>query len=489
MSFALAAHEGSVRCLSVASAHVTTASASAQLSESNNKKRKRKQQEQENGTKEMIVEPGSMLSGGYDESIRIFHLHKHAEAGEFRSPSNLGTPTCSSFAPPSNSTVPSTHALVGLTSGKILLYRKKDWQVQHVLSGHEEKSGGVSCIAVHPSGKMALSGGVGDGRIVLWDLTKGRLAFVTKLPPLSSSKRTSGGRDVCIGHVCWSDDGNRYAFCRSNRVSVKDVGSGEDLLDVELPSRVNQVAFVGGEEGMFVAVACDDGSLPLLGVGNLSDSEEEAQERRAIMAIEPVDRLVAGEERFKCIESVKGGSGFLVVTANSGGVISVMDLEGGARMMLADDNDEEEEGKKKSDADSDDDEDVSSDEEEEDEDVAVEILESVRVGTGARVTNIAVWSYDDPSSKSLYDDDFKQLDAEDEVEEEKSESEEEEEEEEEEPTKGKTQMISTGKGRGNEIEMDQEALAKARELVSQAKKRQEKKKKQKKNKKKKKKET
>ncbi len=57
---------------------------------------------------------------------------------------------------------------------------------------------------------------------------------------------------------------------------------------------------------------------------------------RAIMAIEPVEGVVAGDERFMCIHSIEGGSGFLVVT-DSGGVVSIMDLEGAVRMMLSPD--------------------------------------------------------------------------------------------------------------------------------------------------------
>ncbi len=114
-------------------------------------------------------------------------------------------------------------------------------------------------------------------------------------------------------------------------------------------SRVNMVTFVGDREGMFLAAACNDGGLPSLEVGQLFDEEADEDDedddeedddeeangdgvrrkkpatRRAIMAIEPVEGVVAGDESFMCIHSIEGGSGFLVVTANSGGVVSIMD--------------------------------------------------------------------------------------------------------------------------------------------------------------------
>ncbi len=155
------------------------------------------------------------------------------------------------------------------------------------------------------------------------------------------------------------------------------------------------------------------------------DDEEEANgggvrgkkpaTRRAIMAIEPVDGVVAGDERFKFIRSIEGGSGFLVVTPNSGGVVSIMDLKGAVRMMLSpdryDDDDDEDgdddgDGRRKSTSKrnggkDDDDQSTDSlsdnddqDEDEEEVEAAVEILDSVRVGSGARITDLVVWSYE-----------------------------------------------------------------------------------------------
>jgi hypothetical protein len=210
-------------------------------------------------------------------------------------------------------------------------------------------------------------------------------------------------------------------------------------------SKVNMVTFVGGHEGMFLAAACDDGGLPVLEVGQLfddesddeDDDEEEANDggvrrkkpatRRAIMAIEPVDGVVAGDERFKFIRSIEGGSGFLVVTANSGGVVSIMDLKGAVRMMLSPDRYDDDDGDDDDDDDGDrrrkstskrrnggkDDDDQSTDsssddgqdKDEEEVEAAVEILDSVRVGSGARITDLAVWSYGGRTNDKVIDDD------------------------------------------------------------------------------------
>jgi protein MAK11 len=308
--------------------------------------------------------PGTILSCGYDEELKTHDWSKKLHSsGQVRTPADFGTPTCSAFAPPT--TAPSTHCMLGFSGGKIVVYKKRDWSIQHVLEGHK---GGVASVAVHPTGRIALTGGMIDGTLKLWDLTRGRIAYTTKLPSVSK-------RNEPVDSLEWSADGTMYGWCSGNRVTVRATDSGKDLLDAEVPSRINELVLMEGGQGVFVAAACNDGSLPVLAVQALDGSQ---QERRAILAIEPVDNPVAGEERFKCIRKIEA---YRVATCNSAGVVSVMNLEGAVRMILSDSTDENSQG-------------VQSDDEndsEEDEELAVDIVESVRLGTGARITCLAVW--------------------------------------------------------------------------------------------------
>jgi hypothetical protein len=115
----------------------------------------------------------------------------------------------------------------------------------------------------------------------------------------------------------------------------------------------------------------------------VEDNAEES--RKAIMAIEPVDSHLAGEERFKCIQSVRD---YYVVTANSAGVVSLMNLQGAINMMMSGPESEDEDENSLP-------EDDESEEQESDNDddteLAVDIVESVRLGTGARITCLAAW--------------------------------------------------------------------------------------------------
>lgn len=338
-----------------------------------------------------------LLSTGYDEMLKTHDFGKRlTSSGEVRTPADFGTPACCAFAPPyeSSSSSTSTHCLVGfgssaaptaeatVTGGKLIIYKKRDWSVQHVLAGHD---GGVASLAVHPTGKLALSGGLQDGKLKLWDLERGRLAYSS--PTIKTSGSHVQGRkhyDSIVNIVWNSPTGDCYGFCHGSHITIRDVETGRDMLDVDLPSRVNQICLLQGPEGLFVAAACNDGSLPVLAVENVDDDKAA---RRAIMAIEPVDGPVAGEERFKCIQCV---TGYFVVTANSAGVVSLMNLEGAVRMITTPSpasNSEEDDTNDPIHPASDDDE---SDDEESD--LAVEIIDSVQIGTGARITCLAAWA-------------------------------------------------------------------------------------------------
>lgn len=314
-----------------------------------------------------------------------------------------------------------------------MVYKKRDWSIQHVLAGHD---GGIASVAVHPTGKMAITGGHEDGKLKLWDLTRGRLAYVTKLPPSAVNKQGKARHDP-VDSLEWSVDGTMYGWCCGNHITVKATDSGKDLLDAELPSRVNQIALMKGKQGIFVAAACNDGSLPVLAVQAI-DSQDE---RRALFAIEPVDNPVAGEERFKCIRVIDG---YRVVTANSAGVVSVMNLEGAIRMIMTDDHGEDNVDDERGDESSND---------SQEEELAVDIIESVRLGSGARITGLSIW-YNPVAADKLEEIDKT-------------------------PTEEAKVAEDTGRPqskydkrskRNAEVEMDSDTVEKARALVSQAKK-------------------
>ena len=70
-----------------------------------------------------------------------------------------------------------SHLLSASEDGSLCLFHARDWSVLRALKGHK---GRVNSVAVHPSGKVALSVGK-DRTLRMWDLMRGKGAASTKL--------------------------------------------------------------------------------------------------------------------------------------------------------------------------------------------------------------------------------------------------------------------------------------------------------------------
>ena len=75
------------------------------------------------------------------------------------------------------------HLLSGSEDGRVAVVRTDNWQCEKYLGRHK---GGVTALAVHPSGRLALSAGK-DGKLLTWDLVRGRVAFRTNIKAGESS--------------------------------------------------------------------------------------------------------------------------------------------------------------------------------------------------------------------------------------------------------------------------------------------------------------
>lgn len=70
-----------------------------------------------------------------------------------------------------------SHMLSASEDGTLCLFHARDWAVLRSLKGHK---GRVNSVAVHPSGKVALSVGK-DRTLRMWDLMRGKGSASTKL--------------------------------------------------------------------------------------------------------------------------------------------------------------------------------------------------------------------------------------------------------------------------------------------------------------------
>mmetsp|Transcript_23163 Transcript_23163/g.30247 ORF Transcript_23163/g.30247 Transcript_23163/m.30247 type:complete len:275 (+) Transcript_23163:148-972(+) len=174
LSFAFQAHDGGVKSLSVA----------------------------KSGPKQGRL----LVTGGQDELIRIYDLEQKIELGELQQHS--GTITALDFFGSSN--------LLSASEDKtIVIWRVHDWAALHVLGGHK---GAITSLAVHPTGKLAMSSSV-DRTIRCWDLVNGRNAYISRVEGVPN-------------HLCWSGDGSRYAYSLQ---ALRSKGGAENPVSTEGP--------------------------------------------------------------------------------------------------------------------------------------------------------------------------------------------------------------------------------------------------------------
>ncbi|KAF8902384.1 WD40-repeat-containing domain protein [Gymnopilus junonius] len=134
--------------------------------------------------------------------------------------------------------------------GTLCLFRARDWAVLRALKGHK---GRVNSIAVHPSGKVALSVGK-DRALRMWDLMRGKGVASTKL-----------GKEGEI--VRWSVDGSKFLVQSGSSMDVYDTNMVL-LHTITHPSRIHDVKFCSliGSEGELLLVAAEDRKLSVYDV-------------------------------------------------------------------------------------------------------------------------------------------------------------------------------------------------------------------------------
>jgi len=215
-----------------------------------------------------------LASGGTDEVIRVYRLGTRVELAELMEHEDSVL---------SLAFVGDKFLLSGGNDGKLLLWRTADWNLIGSFKGH--KPGPVTSIAVHPSGKVALSTSL-DNSLRMWNLETCRPA---------SRQRLSGFRT--LSEVRWSPKGDTYCVVGDDRTlmffSVDDT-TGVPRQVVEHRSRINAVAFcgvntlaVGLESGMLRCFEYDSSSLDveepteidfgcrIRGVADLSDGDDQ----------------------------------------------------------------------------------------------------------------------------------------------------------------------------------------------------------------------
>jgi len=229
-----------------------------------------------------------MASGGTDEVIKLYDLKKRKEVGTLLHHS--GTITCLAF-------YNKTHMLSSGEDGEICLWRTKDWEKLTSFKGHKS---GVTWVAIHPSGKLALSIST-DKTLRCWNLVEGKAAYTLKL------YRKDGLR------IFWNKTGNLYGIMFDREVIVYDAANPNKSHTFSHKGRINDFRFIQHEGKDYIVTGNEDKKV------RMYDIEAEK-------CIAQWDN--GSETRIKCIDVIENEGVTLLCTCSSDGIINVWDLTG-----------------------------------------------------------------------------------------------------------------------------------------------------------------
>lgn len=183
-----------------------------------------------------------LASAGADDSVYLYDMRYRLESGRLMHHSD--TVNCIEFTPEGS------HILTCSNDGSIAAIRCGNWQVEkHWRTAH--KGSYVTALAIHPSGKIALSVG-GDGVLRTWNLVKGRQAYATNLMP--RLKYDAKGITV----LKWSPNGEKYLLAANLKIDVYSVETAGIINEIQFDSKVVCVEFLRDD---LIAIGHEDGKV------------------------------------------------------------------------------------------------------------------------------------------------------------------------------------------------------------------------------------
>lgn len=214
-----------------------------------------------------------LVSGSNDEHIRIYDLQKRKELGTLMK--HEGNVTALEF-------FDSKWLLSAGDDGKIFIWRTSDWEVFGELKGH--RAGGINDLAIHPSGKIAISAG-NDRTLRLWNLMTCRKASVLKVGRNTPRKVRWTSID--------SDDAAHFVVGFDKRIQIYSSQSAKvvgRLFNFNSTLQHMEVYTLDGVE--YVVTSHDDGSVIFIPLSEFLVESENGEEENEVQDIS-IDSLPA----------------------------------------------------------------------------------------------------------------------------------------------------------------------------------------------------
>ncbi|XP_052182688.1 uncharacterized protein LOC127795198 [Diospyros lotus] len=234
-------------------------------------------------------------SGSEDDTIKIYDLSTSAEIGSLIDHSATVT-SLSFFTPPSISFP--RNLISASYDGAVCVYDADPFVHLKTIRAHKKC---VNDIAVHPSGKLALTVG-GDSCLAMLNLVRGRRSFYCRL-----------GKEASV--VKFDYGGDKFFMVMDKKVSVHEAEDARLVLELDSEKRVlcaapgmNGLLFTGGEDRGITAWDATSGTVAY--------SIENAHAARVKGIV-----VLTGSE-----SASADGDPHLVTSASSDGVIRVWDV-------------------------------------------------------------------------------------------------------------------------------------------------------------------
>ncbi|KAL4122572.1 hypothetical protein QTP88_014878 [Uroleucon formosanum] len=226
-----------------------------------------------------------MVSSSTDETIEVYNMVRRCHVHTILQHS--GTVTSLSFTPDES------HLISTSDDGSIAMFETGTWKLKK-LWDKAHKGSAVSFLAVHPSGKLALSVGK-DKTLRTWNLVKGRPAYTTNQSSMSAY--------YFFDNIIWSPTGQYYGLPLNTKLMIFNVETAGIAITIEDSNKIHGVTFIAEH---LVCYGSENGSLHCYDIINKKNIWE----------------IKIGDTRVKCLVKVENR----LVTALSDGHVTVWEL-------------------------------------------------------------------------------------------------------------------------------------------------------------------
>uniref|UniRef100_A0A7I4EKH9 Anaphase-promoting complex subunit 4 WD40 domain-containing protein n=1 Tax=Physcomitrium patens TaxID=3218 RepID=A0A7I4EKH9_PHYPA len=193
------------------------------------------------GAIKCIASSGAVVAtGGADDTIRIFDLNAQKDMGSLYK--HEGAVTCLDFHNSHPSINHPTHLLSGSEDGSICIWDTDAWVHLLTMKAKKGPKSAVQDLSIHVSGLLALSI-ERNHNMKMWNLTKGRCSFTTKLPSEAEIVKF------------FPQSGESYALVLGTALEIRNAETGSTIHRLQhdkkvfcIAQREDNLLVTGGED-------------------------------------------------------------------------------------------------------------------------------------------------------------------------------------------------------------------------------------------------